>query len=67
MAQAASADTDGWQTAIHEGDEMLGIFVETEPALVERNVARIFPVGDVDVVILQQRLHRAAQQRREMS
>ena len=33
---------------------MLGIFVETEPALVERNVARIFPVGDVDVVILQQ-------------
>ena len=34
---------------------------------VERNVARIVPVGDVDVVILQQGLHGAAQQRREMA
>ena len=45
---------------------MLGIFVEAESAVIERNVARIVPVGDVDVVILQQGLHGAAQQRREM-
>jgi hypothetical protein len=32
----------------------------------KRNVARVMPVGDVDVVVLQQRLHGAAQQGGEM-
>ena len=46
---------------------MFGIFVETEFALIEWNVAGVVPVGDVDVVILQQGLHGAAQQRCEMA
>ncbi|MHC2576130.1 hypothetical protein ACVI1J_002156 [Bradyrhizobium diazoefficiens] len=50
-----------------EVDEMISVVVEPEAALAARNVARIVPVGDVDVVVLEQRLHGAAQQRREMA
>ncbi|MGX1148954.1 hypothetical protein AB7M15_004776 [Bradyrhizobium ottawaense] len=50
-----------------EIDQMLGVVVEPEAALAARDVARIVPVGDVDVVVLQQRLHGAAQQRCEMA
>ena len=52
---------------VQEGDEVVGVVLQPEPALVGRNVARVVPVGDVDVVILQQRLHGAAQQRGEMA
>ena len=52
---------------VEEGDQMLGVILQAEPAVAERNVARVVPVGDVDVVVLQQRLHGAAQQRREMA
>ncbi len=47
--------------------DVLDVFVEAEPALRARDVARIVPVGDEDVVIGEQRLHGGAQQRREMS
>ncbi len=46
---------------------MLDIFIEAEAAVPDRHVARIGPVGDVDVVIGQQHAHRVAQQRREMA
>ncbi len=41
---------------------MVHIVVEIEAALIDRHVARIAPVGDVDLVILQEALRRAAQQ-----
>jgi hypothetical protein len=52
---------------VEEGDQMVGVILEPEPAVAARDVAGIVPVGDVDVVVLQQRLHGAAQQRREMA
>ena len=52
---------------IEKIDQVLGIFVEAEPALIERNVAGVMPVGDVNVVILQQGFHRAAQQGGEVA
>jgi hypothetical protein len=52
---------------VEEGDEVVGVVLQPEAAGMERNVARVMPVGDVDVVILQQRLHGAAQQRGEMA
>jgi hypothetical protein len=48
-------------------DDVLDVFVEAEPAVRPRDVADIVPVGDVDVVIGEQRAHGRAQQRREMS
>ncbi len=76
IAAAASADTEGWQIAtmcargpqlVEKSDEVLGIFVEPEFALVERNVAGVMPVGNVNVVILQQGFDGAAQQRGEVA
>ncbi len=52
---------------IEKINEMVGVVGEGEIAFAERNVARIVPVGDVDVVILKKRLHGVSQQRREMS
>src|SRR5262249_53240354 len=48
-------------------DQMSGVVVETEAAGAQGNIARIVPVGDVDVVVLQQRLHGAAEQGGEMA
>ena len=39
------------------------VVVEIEPACRQRHVARVLPIGDVDVVVGQKRLDRAAQQR----
>jgi hypothetical protein len=52
-----------WQE-IHQ---VLGVFVEAELSLIGRNVAGVVPVGDVDVVVLQQGFHGAAQQRGEVA
>src|ERR1700719_4912487 len=41
--------------------------VEIEPAIKQRDVSRIYPVGDVDIVVGQQGRDGAAQQRREMT
>jgi len=46
---------------------VIDIFVQAEPAVIDRHVAGIVPVGQIDVVIGQQGLHGAAQQRREMA
>ncbi len=46
---------------------MRDVVVEAEPAVRERDVARIVPVGDVDVMLGQERTHRRAQERREMA
>ena len=46
---------------------MLDIFVEAEAAVGEAGLARIVPVGDVDVVLGQEHFHRVAQKRREMA
>ncbi len=48
-------------------DQVLDIVVEAEAAGRERRVARIVPVGDVDVVLGQHRLDGVAQQRREVA
>ncbi len=45
---------------VEEVDQMLGVILKPKPAVVARNVARIVPVGDVNVVVLQQRLDGAA-------
>ena len=52
---------------VEEGDQMVGVVLEPEAAGMKRNVARVMPVGDVDIVVLQQRLHGAAQQGGEMA
>ena len=46
---------------------MIDVFVEAEPAGGQRHVARVVPIGDVDVVLGQHGAHGAAQQRREMA
>jgi hypothetical protein len=48
-------------------DDVIDVVVEIEPAVGERHHARIDPFGDVDVVIGQERVDRAAQQRRVMA
>ena len=49
-----------------EADHQLDEIVEIEPAVKQRHVARVLPVGQVDVVIGQQGLDGAAQQGRKM-
>ncbi len=46
---------------------MLDIFIQPELALLQRHVARVVPIGDVDVMIAQQGLHGAAQQGRKVA
>ena len=53
--------------ASQEMDDVGDIFVEAERAGGERHVAGVVPIGDVDVVVLQQGLDRVAQQRGEMA
>jgi glutathione S-transferase len=74
IAAAASADTEGWQiaTMCERGPSSFMKAIRcsvysSRPNFPQRNVARIVPVGDIDVVILQQRFHRAAQQRRKVA
>ena len=50
----------------HEVDDMLGIVLEREAAVLELDVARIDPVGDEHLVVAQQCADRAAQKRGEM-
>ena len=51
---------------LEEADQVVDVVVEAELALREADVARVVPVGDVDVVVGQQRSHRVAQQRGEV-
>jgi hypothetical protein len=46
-----------------EFDRVADVVVELEAALRQRHHARVDPVGDVDGVVGQQRMHRVAQQR----
>ena len=50
-----------------EVDQVLGIVLEREIAVLELDVARVDPVGDVDLMVAKQRADRAAQKRREMA
>jgi len=43
------------------------VLVDPEAAVVDADVARVAPVGDEHVVVGQQRLHRGAQERREVA
>ena len=52
---------------LEELDDIIDVVVEVEIAGGERHVARVVPVGDVDVVLGQHRAHRVAQQRREVA
>ena len=52
---------------VEKADEVVDIVVDAELALRQRHLARIYPVGDVDVVVAQQRFDRVAQERREMA
>ncbi len=52
---------------LHEGDDIIDIIVEAELSGRQRNVARIFPVGDVHIMVAQERPHSTAQQGREMA
>ncbi len=49
-----------------KADHQLDEIVEIEPAVEQRNVARVDPVGQIDVVIGEQGFDGAAQQGREM-
>ena len=51
----------------HEVDEMLGIVLEREAAVLELDVARIDPVGDEHLVVAQERADRAAQKSGEVA
>ena len=48
-------------------DQVRGVAVETERAVGQRHVARIVPVGNIDVMLGEHRAHRGAQQSREMA
>ncbi len=72
-ATAASTGTDGWHTAItctsprekvQHRDHVVDVVVEIERAVRQRHHAGVDPFGDVDVVVGQEALDRAAQQRR---
>ena len=52
---------------LEEADQVADIFVEAEAAVLGRNVARIVPVGDVDVMFGEHGAHGGAQQRGEMA
>ncbi len=47
---------------LQEFDEIIDIIVEIEAAVRQRHQLRVAPIGDVDVVVRQQPLDRAAQQ-----
>ena len=75
-AAAASTGTAGWQTAItcvfapeilDELDDVIDEIVQIERARADRHHARVRPIGDVDIVLADHRLDRAAQQRRVMA
>ena len=60
------AHRDHVHVGSEEGDELahvVDVIVEMKRAVEQRHHARVHPVGDVDVVIGQQRAHRIAQQR----
>jgi hypothetical protein len=59
----ASSSPDGLQ----EADHVAGIFVEAEAAVRDRNIARIVPIGNVDVMFGQHGAHGGAQQGGEMA
>ena len=52
---------------LQHADQVVDIFLEAEAPLHERDLARILPVGDVDIVVLQHGLHRVAQECREVT
>ena len=52
---------------LQKADDMGDIFVEAERPVGRLHVAGVVPVGDIDVVIGQQRMHGRAQQRGEMA
>ncbi len=52
---------------LQELHDVVDIVVKAEGALAQRHVPGVGPVGDVDVVVAQQRLDRAAQQGGEMA
>ena len=67
---AGLADGDDVRARPHrleEPDDVVDVVVEAEGAVGERDVAGIVPVGDVDVVVGEQRPDRVAQQRGEMA
>ena len=73
MAVAASTGTAGWHTRhdvrvgpeeVHEFDDVVDEVVEVEVAHGERHLARVGPIGDVEIVLRDHRLDGAAQQRR---
>ena len=47
---------------VHEVDDIVDIGIEVELAVLQRHVARIDPVGDVDIMMRQQCLYRSTQQ-----
>jgi len=57
------AGADGADAAHH----VIDVVVESEPAFAQVDVARVVPVRDVDVVVLQQGARGFAQQRREVA
>ena len=59
-------DVDARPQKPGKADHQLDKVVEIEPSVKQRNVARVGPVGQVDVVIGQQGFDGAAQQGREM-
>ena len=52
---------------MQDRDQIVDVIVEIEVTVRQRHQPRIHPFGDVDVVVRQKRLDRAAQQRRVMA
>ncbi len=52
---------------LQKTDEVVNEIIEIECAMPQRDVARVVPVREIDIVVTQQRLHRSAQQSREMT
>ena len=52
---------------VQKTDDMVDIVVQIEWTVAQRHIAGIAPIGDVNIVVGQQRRHRAAQQGGEMT
>jgi TPR repeat protein len=55
-----------WAYGFDEADHVGYVVVQPEDAVRQRHIAGVVPVGDVNVVVLQQRAHGFAQQRRQL-
>ena len=64
---AHSDDMHAGAEHLQKGDDVIDEFVEAALTMPQAYVARVVPVGDIDIMVGEKGLRRATQQRRKMS